>query len=169
MPHSPLIDSALTYWRGLQPRERILIAAAGALLFITIVYAMLWVPMQRDLRHVRAALPQAQTNLAQMRAQLSQVQQLKATRPTGASQVSLQTAVEQTTTAAGINTAISRLETRGPKTVDVSLDNVAFNTVVRWLADLQKKHPIQIETATIDRQSAPGIVNVRLTLRTTAS
>lgn len=169
LKQSPLVNQALAYWRGLQARERVLIAAASVLLLITLVYALLWVPMQRDLRHLRVALPEAEAHLAQMRGQLALVQQLKASRPATGSSVSLQTAVEQSATAAGINSAISRLETRGPKTVDVSLDNVAFNNIVRWLSDLQKKHPIQIETATVDRQSAPGTVNVRLTLRTSSS
>jgi len=165
MPTSPLLNNALSLWRGLQSRERVLIVAGGCLLLLTFVYALLWVPMQRDLRHLRAALPQAERNLAQMRAQLAQVQQLRAGRPAAGQQVSLQTAVEQTAAAAGINSAITRLEARGPKTVEVSMDGIAFDKLARWLAELQKGQPVMVDAATVDRQSGPGLVNARLTLR----
>ena len=168
MTTSPWVSNAVALWRGLQPRERALITSAGILLCITFVYALLWVPMQRDLRHLRTALPEAETHLTVMRAQLAQAQQLRSARPTAGQSVSLQTAVEQTAATAGIQGTISRLETHGPKTVDVSLDAVAFDQLIRWLADLQKKHPITIEAATVDRQASPGLVNARLTLRALA-
>jgi len=168
MATSPLVENAKVLWRGLQPRERVLITGAAALLCMTVMYALLWVPMQRDLRHLRTALPEAEAHLTVMRAQLAQVQQLRAARPTSNQSISLQTAVEQTASAGGIQGTITRLEAHGPKTVDVSLDGVGFDQLVRWLADLQRKHPVTIEAATVDRQSGPGLVNARLTLRALA-
>ncbi len=150
--------------RQLPPRDRMmLVGAAGAA--VLLLYLSLWLPWQRDLSRLRTAVPQQKVQLAQMRVQAMEINQLRASGRMPMSGGNLLANLEQSATASGIRARITRMEPDGASGARLSLDGVDFNALIGWLANLQNQGGVRIEKAVFEAQPAVGTVNARLTLR----
>jgi general secretion pathway protein M len=157
-------EPMLVRWRELMPRERLIIAVAGTVLLLLIVYSAVWLPWHRELARLRVSVPLAQEQLELMRNQATLIQRLRANRSAAPANVNLLTLVEQTAAAAGLKQTISRLEQDGVNGVRISLDETDFNTLLGWLDTLQTQGA-QVENASFDARPTTGVVNARLLLR----
>ena len=61
--------------------------------------------------------------------------------------------------------ALKRVQPDGENKARVTLDGAQFDKVVRWLENLQRQQGIVIVTSSVEKQSEPGLVNVRLLLQ----
>lgn len=163
-----IIDPLRTYWQRLGLRERRQALVVGALLLVLLLYLLLWLPLQRDLAWLRAETPKAQAQLEWMRAQAPLVRQLRQRGLARTDAAGLLPAVERSASAHGLKANIARLESEGERGLRVALDAVPFNTLVLWLAELQKNHAIAVEEAILEAHTSPGLVNARLRLRAAA-
>ena len=155
-------------WQGLAPRERQLATAIAVVLGVFLLYLVLWAPMQRDLNRLRVSVPQDRAKLATMRAQANQVQQLRARLPAAGQRGNIMSVLEQTANTRGMRQNIARMEPDGPSGARVFMDEVSFNAMLAWLAELQSQG-IRVENATVQRRPSPGLVNVRVLLRAPAA
>lgn len=160
--NAEFLNQAQTYWRGLAPRERLMLSVGGVLLGIVLLYSLLWAPLQRDLNRLRAEVPRGQQQLQWMRSQAGRVQQLRAAAPAVAQGGSLMSFVEQSSKAYNIR---ANIQPEGQNAVRVGVDGVGFNSLAEWLANLQKQGGVRIENATLEPQPTSGVVNARLLLR----
>lgn len=69
-----------------------------------------------------------------------------------------------TRTAGESGLTLQRFEPSGEDTIRVWLEKVSFEQVAGWLETLNSDNGVQIGQASMDRQSEPGLVSVRLTL-----
>ena len=152
--------------RGLPPRDRWLLLGGGAGLLL-VLYLSLWLPMQSELSRLRLSVPQGKTQLAQMRVQAMEINQLRASGRVPVSGGNLLANLEQSATANGIRGRIVRMEPDGTNGARLALDGVHFNALIGWLANLQTQGGVRIEKATFDAQPVAGTVNARLVLRGT--
>lgn len=159
----------VAYWRGLAPRERLVLGGGGAAAALLLLYGLAWAPLQRDLARLRANVPQEHQQLQWMRAQAPRVKQLRAGSGTALPGGGLLSFVEQSAQAYNIRPNIRRMEPQGSAAVNVAIDAVPFNSLVEWLANLQKQGGVRVENATLEAASDPGLVNARLLLRTSGS
>ena len=77
---------------------------------------------------------------------------------------SLLAVVDQSRKASALTKPPSRLQPEGDGVVRIWLEDVPFDALLRWLADLQLRYGVRVDTADIERESAPGLVNARVTL-----
>lgn len=150
--------------RNLPQRERWLLIGGGAGLLL-VLYLSLWLPMQRELSRLRASVPQEKVQLAQMRVQAMEINQLRASGRVPQAGGNLLVNLEQSATANGIRSRIIRMEPEGTGGARLSLEGVHFNALIGWLANLQNQGGVRIEKATFEAQPAAGAVNARLVLR----
>jgi general secretion pathway protein M len=162
---SPLVQRGLAYWRGLAARERLIVAAGALVVGVLLLYGVLWLPMQRDLDSLRANLPREHEQLLSMRAQAGRIKLLRAAAPTAVQSDGLLSFVEQSATAFSVRPNIKRIEPQGTNAVSLAIDGVAFDSLVAWLANLQKQGGVRIDNANLEPLPTPGIVNARLLLR----
>lgn len=159
------LEPVLALWRGLQPRERLLVAGAGVFILAVLVYALAWAPLQKDLERLRAAVPKEHEQLAWMRAQAAQAQRMRSAAPAAKASGGLLSFIEQSAQAYGVKAGLKRVEPDGANGARVAFDGVPFNSLVGWLANLQKQGAVRVESATVEPQPASGVVNARLVLR----
>lgn len=155
---------SLDRFRGLPPRDRWLLVGAGAGLLL-VLYFSLWLPMQGELSRLRVSVPQGKVQLAQMRVQAMEINQLRASGRVPVSGGNLLANLEQSATANGIRGRIVRMEPDGTNGARLSLDGVHFNALISWLTNLQTQGGVRLEKATFEAQPAAGTVNARLVLR----
>ncbi len=160
--NAEFLQPYLARWRGLQPRERLALIVAAAAILLLAFYLFLWSPMQKDLARLRVAVPQDRAKLAVMRAQALQIARLR----TGSAQSSpnILSALEQSATTRGLRQNIGRIDPEGSNGARVVIEEVNFNNLVSWLADLQGRG-IHVENAVLQRKPTAGMVSARLLLR----
>jgi general secretion pathway protein M len=150
---------------GLSERERRLVYAAGGLLAVGLLYAILVLPFQAAGHRMAARLDKKTTDLAWMRQVAPQV---AATAGMGAASgagggESLVVLVDRTAREAGLGNSLRDQSPDGNRGLRLRLETASFDVLVAWLAALQTRYGVSVDAATIDG-GAPGIVNASLTL-----
>lgn len=168
MNRPEFLQPAFAVWDGLSAQERKLVTALAVIVGAFLLYLILWAPMQRELARLRVSVPQDRAKLIVMRAQAAQAQQLRAKQPAaGTRGGGLLSTIEQSAGTRGLRQSVARIEPEGETGARVFFDEVSFNELVAWLADLQSQG-IRVESATVQRRPAAGIVNARVLLRAPA-
>jgi len=155
------VSALATWFQALNERERRLVAIAGLIGVLVVLYAL--VSLDRSVAHAQARLAQKQQDLAWMR---SVAPQLAAAGPAAVaptSQRSLIVIVDQSAREVGLSVPSSEPSPRGG--LSVKLEKAPFDTLVGWLARLAQQNRIRVESATIDGAGAPGLVNAAIVLR----
>jgi general secretion pathway protein M len=158
------LEPYLARWRQLEARERRLLAWGGIALVLFLLYVSIWAPMRADIKRLRVSVPQNQTKLALMRIQAQEVAQLRASTPTATPSGNLLSTVEQSAMNRGLRQSMTRIEPEGANAARVTFEEVNFNSLVSWLAELQAQG-VRVENANLQRLPATGLVSVRLVLR----
>ena len=153
-------------WMAVDAAERarrmVIAAVAGGALG----YALLWLPLRRDVAKLEVSVPQDQKRLDVMRVQANDVSGLRAQAVGGvrAGGSSLST-IEQSADRWGIRPQMTSLNQDAANGLQVVLEGVSFNTLMTWLDDLRKKNGLRVDKASIDALSADGFVTARLVLQ----
>lgn len=151
----------------LAPRERVMVGIAAAFTVFTILYLGIWEPLA--IAHATRA-----ENLATARAQANRLETVGAEaqklRRSGGSPIavnrsmSLLSAVDQATKSGTLAKPPARLQPEGDAEVKVWLEDINFDGLLRWITELETRYGVSVKTVDIDRESAPGLVNARLSL-----
>lgn len=154
------------WWQNMAPRERLLIATAGALTVLLVAWQFVFVPTM-------AARAEARVNLDIADRTLSQIQEtyvLK--RAQGAASANsariasgniddFKSAV--TGSAGDIGLAIARLQGDDTTSVRLIFENSDPRLIFLWLEDVQAKHSAQVTRFNME-QAGNGLVRVNVDL-----
>jgi general secretion pathway protein M len=152
-------------WAALAPREQRVLGAGAIVLALAVLYLGAWEPLVAAQRERQASLEDARA-LAGLIEQLAvETQRGRGTGggTAGAGQ-SLLAVVDQSRRASALTKPPSRLQPEGDAMVRIWLEDVPFEALLRWLGDLQLRYGVRVDTADIERESGPGLVNARITL-----
>lgn len=158
---NPLRDQ----WNKLSSSERRLAMAGGAVLGVLLLYLLVWSPLQKELGRLRVSVPEERAQLQQMRDQAAAIQPLRARIGSAPAPGMLVSVVDQSASARGVRGFISRLELDGSAGVSIVAEAMPFNNFISWLAELQDRHALVVESTSIDSHITPGTVNVKMKLR----
>lgn len=158
------IEPYLARWRQLEARERRLLTWTGVAVVVFLLYVSIWAPMRAELERLRASVPQNHVKLALMRAQAQEVARLRTRVPAGTQGGNLLSTVEQSAMNRGLRQGMTRIEPEGANAARVTFEEVNFNSLITWLADLQTQG-VRVENANLQRRPAVGLVSARLVLR----
>ncbi len=157
-----------SWWLEKTPREQMALVIATAALLLFLIYLLAWQPFVEAVEQKRQQARSQQITLDWMEQNLGEIQRLRnLRRATGATQSNeaLLTLVDRTAKQSQLRQQIQRIKPQGDDSVQLWVEQAAFDTLLKWLAELSVQHGIQIESINIDRQDLPGIVNARLVLQ----
>lgn len=165
MSGARLPDQVRDWWNARPVREQRLLGAGGIALALILAWLLVWEPLA-GLSQRRAA------DLAAARALATQLETLAAAaqaagpaaRPDARRGASLLSVIDQSVKVSGIGKAPARLQPDGEALVRIWFEDVPFDSLLRWQADLRNRHGISVTEAEIERESGSGLVNARLTL-----
>ncbi len=150
-----------TWHAGLQRREQRAVIIGGATLAALILILGILLPLQsavssagRSNAAKRQDLAWMQLNAPEIRAAGSQL-----AADTGEAPVVL---VDRVGREAGLGNALRGTQPNGTG-VRVQLEAAPFDTLVTWLATLDERHGLAIESITVDRTAQAGLVNASIT------
>lgn len=151
---------AVSYWRTRSAREQLLVAAALAILLLTVIYNAYWKPLTVSVSRLQSAIPLARTQLAEMR-----VQSLKSPRPVAPPlSGGLLPALEKSLETHGIRENLGSMEPVGESSAKLTLEQIEYTQMVKWLLNLERQFGISVQSTTISATDVPGIVSSRIAL-----
>lgn len=146
-----------SWWSERQPRERLLLCGLAVLLALAVIINGIARPLIEVRREARAEIALFDALEVRLRAAGPNLRPPTSTIAGG----SLQTVA--TMTAAEAALPIREIAEQGETTV-VAFDSVNFVALMTWIDRLEREQGVMAQSAEIERQTAPGIVNARLTL-----
>lgn len=149
---------ALKRWfLQLSERERMLVVAASVITVIVLFYYLLWSPLHQAVDTQSAALENDRKLLIWVQEQSSRAQLLQSTGQNNTFSGSLTQLVNQTTRAANIS--VSRLQPQDDE-LQIWIDEVPFNALMQWLADLEQRGVVILQSD-FSETNEDGFVQVR--------
>lgn len=155
------------WWEGLQRREQGWLLAGGAVALVLLAYAWLWAPLQGRVDRLQAQVTEKQELLQWMRRSAAEVRQLRAMAgraPRRGVGRSLLAMVDESAKAQGLAGGLRRVEPEGGTGVRVWLEQVGFSELAYWVQVLAQDYGLRVTSLSVERQDAPGRVNVRVLL-----
>ncbi|MDX1518374.1 MAG: type II secretion system protein M [Woeseiaceae bacterium] len=156
------------WFYGLEQREQVIVGVGGVIAVLILLWALVWMPLNR-------AHDDAQANLARWQSALADLQVVAANLNAGASVSTTSRPVNITDSPVVIvdrtlrehslnNTA--RRQQPTPNGVRVEFENVAFDQLVVWLGDLNSRYSMDVQAGSLSiaSRSGPGRINASLTL-----
>ena len=153
---------------NLDPRERMMVAAGGALFVLFLLYIMVWSPLHSGYDTMKETVEEQRATALWMQQSAQTLKGLKGSAGSAAQGLggrSLLSVADSTARAGGLGPALKRVEPEGSDSVRVWLEGAPFDVLVKWLGTLSTIHGVNAETVTMERSDATGRVNARLTLQ----
>lgn len=157
-------DTLIQYWRSRAPRERLVLAGGSALLVLALLYAYVWLPMQREVAQLRQALPQLREQARQVEQDAEEVARLKKLPAVSQAKDNLASVIEQRALASGLRERIESITPQGAGKVKVVLPQVAFDHWIALLGELQASQGVRVESTRIQAADEAGMVSVEAVL-----
>jgi general secretion pathway protein M len=150
-----------TWYAGLQQRERRMVAIGGITVAALILVFGILMPLQTALSGVARSNETKRQDLAWMQVNAPEINAAgnQPRADTGEAPVVL---VDRAGREAGLAGALRGTQPTGTG-VRVQLEGAPFDTLVTWLATLDERYGLAIESITVDRAARPGMVNASIT------
>lgn len=149
------------WYAGLQPREQRMVAVGGITVAIMLLLFAVLMPLQTSVSSAVKRNETKREDLAWMRINAAEIRASGGQLPadTGEAPVVL---VDRVGREAGLGSALRGTQPNG-NGVRVQLEAAPFDTLVTWLATLDERYGLAIESITVDRTAQPGAVNASIT------
>jgi general secretion pathway protein M len=151
-----------TLWEARAPRERMVIAALGAVLGVA-SYLLVVHAANRGRGQLLTSVATLRTHAALLEQQAAEYKRLQAAPAPPASATDLRSLVQARADAARLSGALTRIEAADADHVQIAFGAVSFADWLAWIAALQAQQ-VRVETARVEALSAPGMVSATATL-----
>jgi general secretion pathway protein M len=149
------------WYFGLQEREQRVVGIGAIALALLILFGGLLLPLESAVSTAVKTKETRREDLTWMRMNAPEVQAGGASLPveTGEAPVVL---VDRVGREAGLGSALRGTQPSGTG-VRVQLEAAPFDTLITWLATLEQRYGLAIESISVDRAAKPGVVNANIT------
>ena len=150
------------WYAGLQQRERRVVAVGGVVVAVLILVLGILLPLHSAVTNAVQRNATKRDDLAWMQGNASEIRAAGSQLPadTGEAPVVL---VDRVGREAGLASALRGTQPNGTG-VRVQLEAAPFDALITWLATLDERYGLSVETITVDRAARPGVVNASITL-----
>jgi general secretion pathway protein M len=155
------MNKLVGWYQGLQPREQRMVAFGGIALTLIILFGAILLPLQSAVSGAEARNESKRQDLVWMRANAAEIRAAGNQLPVDSAEPPV-VLVDRVGRAAGLTDALRGTQPNG-NGVRVQLEGAPFDTVVTWLATLDQRYGLSIESITLDRTVKPGLINASIT------
>ena len=155
------MNKILAWYAGLQQREQRMVAIGGIVVGLLILVMGILVPLQSAVSSAVTRNATKREDLEWMQVNAPEIRAAGNELPanTGEAPVVL---VDRVGREAGLAGAMRGTQPSGTG-VRVQLEAAPFDTMITWLATLDERYGLAIESITVDRAVRPGVVNANIT------
>lgn len=157
-----MIERLQQYLQQLSSRERwILIGGAGVALILLVLAIVL--PLQSRVSATEARIEKKRDDLIWLRSMTPQLSMLQTARPPALTE-SLVVLIDRTAREAGIGKSLVNSQPSGDGGLNVRLEKMPFDSLIAWLAQLNERYGVRVDSATVDAANEKGTVTATLIL-----
>ncbi len=156
-----LIANLRRRYAGLQPREQRMVGVGAVAVGLLLLVGGVLLPLQTA---VSTAVKRAETrraDLAWMRVNAPEIQAAGATLMLDSTEAPV-VVVDRVGRESGLGSALQGTQPSG-NGVRVQLGAAPFDALITWIAALDQRYGLAIESISIDRADRPGVVNANIT------
>jgi general secretion pathway protein M len=157
----PLTQKLWARYEVAAPREQMALRVLGGFLLIVLLVTVVLMPLHRFNTDSIAAFQAQQDTLAWMQANRTAIG--NASAPTRKPGDSILTLANQSARELGLS--FKRYEPSGERGLNLWLEQVPFDQVVKWLAALERDYGVIAVDFSASRRTEAGLVDVRLILQ----
>lgn len=152
------------FWSQRAPRERLILAGAGAVLALALIYLLLIEPAATGIPRLERSLPATRTQAVHLEQLLAEAASLKA-RPQVAvlAPAEVRAALERSLQASGLKA--SRIVPLADGDLQLSFANVPYAAWSSWLAGAERELGARASVVTSRSTDTPGAADIEMTLR----
>lgn len=155
------------WFEALQPREKILVATAAAVVVLAVFWLGVWAPLDRGRSDAAANVEVWRDAVAELRSLKSELE-AGASRPESlpaARNQSLVVIVDVTLRGRDLYGALQRSTPNQDIGIQLVFENAAFDDLVLWLGDVSTQYALRVQSAGFNpSDEAAGRVNATVTL-----
>lgn len=154
------------WWQSLAQREKILVIGAIPIIFLMLLYGMVLQPWQKRIHEEQIRLEDNKKDLIVIKHMVKEIEALQNTNTPRCGNVnsSILAVVDREVKLANLKDALKRIEPQGNKIVRLNFEEVAFDDLITWLEQLERKYCIIVDTVSISKEKQQGLVQARITL-----
>ncbi|MCW9029750.1 MAG: type II secretion system protein M [Kangiella sp.] len=151
-----------TWYSGLQQREQTMVIALGLSLAILLLFLIIVLPMRSYFTSLNDDLSYYENQLATVQKQVAAIKSAGPAKVNNEN-ISLNQLVNQTAKSFGLS--FSRIEERERnKEIQLRLDNVEFDQLLRWISLLEQDRGLVVDTLRVSKKDAVGKVDASIKL-----
>lgn len=153
------------WYSGLETREQRMVLIGGVVVAVLILFGGVLLPLQSAVSSAVKTTETRREDLAWMRVNAPEIRAgaMSVAPDTGEAPVVL---VDRIGREAGLGTALRGTQPSGAG-VRVQLEAAPFDTLIGWIATLEERHGLSIESISVDHGAKPGLVNANITFTPT--
>jgi general secretion pathway protein M len=159
------MNTLRAWYAGLQQREQRMVACGGIALAVIILFGGILLPLHTAVSGAQSRNDSKRQDLVWMRANAAEIRAAGNQLPVDVGEPAV-VVVDRVGRAAGLTDALRGTQPNG-NGVRVQLEGAPFDTVVTWLATLDQRYGLSIESITVDRTLKPGLINASITFTQT--
>ena len=158
-------------WESLESRERAVLGAGALLTLVILVYSLIWAPLSRDVTILEAEVLEDKERVEAMKVWAQDVRQwqdeLKGSVSASSGGTALMTVVVDS--AKQVNLNIQQWQPVGSHKINVNMDGVSFDDLMKWLSILHRRHNVNATQVKVAKTKDEGKVSARITLEEPSS
>lgn len=157
------------WFDNLEAREQIFVATGAVIVVVALIYALLWMPLDKSHRQAQQSVADWEQSLAELgplRALVANAGSESSPRgPVDVGQAPI-IIVDQTLRSRALEQYRRRSQPTTSNGIRVELESVPFDELVLWLGDLGEQYGLHVQAGSLSAiaQAGPGRVNASLTL-----
>lgn len=154
------------WFRSLNSRERAFVIGGMIAVVLVALYALVLAPFYGSIDQRSKRVAGKAADLAWMQSVAGEISALAASGATAVESTSesLVVLVDRTSREAGLGGKVTGQTPTGEAGIRVRLEQASFDLIVAWLAALEQRYGITIDSASIDRTAEAGLVNASVVL-----
>jgi general secretion pathway protein M len=148
-------------WYARNPRERMALGTGTIALALMLMYALVWEPVRAEQKRLRESLPLLRAQAAQLAADVAEAKRLRDLAQAQVDPSNPRAALAAVADRAGVRPSITSITEASPGRVQLVLDPLAYEALVRWIGELTRTPGFAVETLILGRARASGTVLVQ--------
>ena len=146
------------WYNGLEQTEKQLVQAASILLALLILYFALIKPLGDSVDSLQQQVKSRQSSVEQWKSNMPLL--VKSRKSGGNSNATQSLSNVITSSSRRYQLRVSRVQEKNPNEMQVWFDKVPFNNFLRWVAELENKYQVTVDSVNVRSKDRDGLSSI---------
>ncbi|MET1256724.1 type II secretion system protein GspM [Aliikangiella maris] len=151
------------WYNGLDSSEQRLVNIASIFVVLFILFFGILKPISDSVESIEGQIQSRERSVALWKKSMPQIIANRGAMSSSNSNIPLTNLVTSTTRQYQLN--VSRVKEKSPNEMQVWFDNVSFNDFIRWVAELESRHKVSVDSVNIRTKDRDGLSSIDIKIQ----